>query len=839
MKSVFLWRLIAATVGMVLLLGSLAGIALRAIDDADRFEQMANASFEARAELTVIDNASREIEAWLRAHIRGAMVARENMVAASSRLTSALTNMERLAASNAEQQQRVSQLRPLIQSYLEQAAAIIALPSDPTVLPERSAMVAKALVTRDKALEIVRLLNAMEQQQVEQQDERASGSFWLTRLTLIVGTLLAIGALICAVVLIRNAFEARLGTVHRLAEQTRLLRTTIDTMAQGIAVFDTDNRLTLWNEHFLQLMALDAREVAVGDTFHTLVHRTVGRGRMTTARADTIVARATSKLRERQPWTDEIPLEDGRTIETRRVPLPDGSWVATYLDITERKQLDRVKNEFVSTVSHELRTPLTSIRGSLGLVVGGMLEGIPPRVVPLLQIAYANCERLVRLINDILDIEKIESGRLALDLKPQTVAPLIAQAISANDGYFQQFGVQCDFSDNAPESVARVDSDRFIQVMNNLLSNAAKFSPSGSRIEVSLERRGYKLRISVKDKGPGIPEAFRSKIFGRFAQADPSDTRRKGGSGLGLSITKAIVDNMNGDIAFVSQTGEGTTFHVDFPEWVEPEHVPAPLPVVDGLPKLLVIEDEPDTARVIALLLEQGGFSCDIAYDAEMARDRLRTRKYAGVTLDLGLPDENGVQFLRELRADPQTQDLPAIVVSGKASEGRRLVNGGVVGVLDWIDKPIDRDRLLRAARIAASKAEGRLPHLLHVEADDETRRAIAALFAGHVVPVPAASVAAARRLLANNGFDLVLLNLHMEHAESLLPDITPETPLILSSAAEADDAVASRVGAALIRSRMTNDAVLSAIRNILDRSQQPDTTGSAATPTSETNHAA
>src|SRR5262245_60302212 len=170
MKPVFLWRLIAATIGMVILLVSLAVVALRAIDDADRYEQLANNAFEARAELTIIDNASREIEAWLRAHIRGAMVAHDNLAAASSRLTTALATLEPLIVGNPEQQKRIHQVRPLIQSYLQQASVIIALPADPALLAERMAMVAEANAVRDRALELARLMNATEQQLLEQRD---------------------------------------------------------------------------------------------------------------------------------------------------------------------------------------------------------------------------------------------------------------------------------------------------------------------------------------------------------------------------------------------------------------------------------------------------------------------------------------------------------------------------------------------------------------------------------------------------------------------------------------------------------------------------------------------
>lgn len=236
-------------------------------------------------------------------------------------------------------------------------------------------------------------------------------------------------------------------------------------------------------------------------------------------------------------------------------------------DITELKRIDRMKNEFVSTVSHELRTPLTSIRGSLGLISGGVAGELPKAIKSLVEIAKNNCERLIRLINDILDIEKIEAGKIKLNLQIVELKPLMVQTLAVNEGFgvARNVSLHLHFPDDSLKIHA--DSDRLTQVITNLLSNAMKFSPADGVVEVHVSRAGLGVRVEVRDQGPGIPHEFHSRIFQKFSQADSSDARQKGGTGLGLSISRAIVELLGGRIGFDSQTDVGTTFFFELPEW--------------------------------------------------------------------------------------------------------------------------------------------------------------------------------------------------------------------------------------------------------------------------------
>jgi signal transduction histidine kinase len=235
--------------------------------------------------------------------------------------------------------------------------------------------------------------------------------------------------------------------------------------------------------------------------------------------------------------------------------------------LDQQRKMERLKNEFISVVSHELRTPLTSIHGALNLVVTGVVGELPPQARQLVEVAYRNSQRLARLVDDILDLQKIESGAMAFHLRPVGLRPLLEQAVEANQAYAQRLGVELVLAETPATAVVYADSDRLMQVMSNLLSNAAKFSPRGQSVRVAAETREGTIVVTITDHGPGIPDEFRERIFQKFAQADSSTTREKGGTGLGLSITKAIVERLGGTIGFETGPQAGTTFHFELPEW--------------------------------------------------------------------------------------------------------------------------------------------------------------------------------------------------------------------------------------------------------------------------------
>ncbi|WP_160770004.1 ATP-binding protein [Alteraurantiacibacter buctensis] len=329
------------------------------------------------------------------------------------------------------------------------------------------------------------------------------------------------------------------------------------------------------------------------------------------------------------------------------VQLETGTtFVAIVRDTTERKRVEQMKSEFVSTVSHELRTPLTSIAGSLGLVAGGAAGEIPEKAARLIQIARDNCDRLVRLINDILDLEKLESGRMEIKLQPVSLRSFLPQAVQANIGYAQQFGVTLELGPVTDDAFVMADPDLLMQVMTNILSNAAKFSLPGEPVDISVTSLDRRWRIDVTDRGPGIPGEFATRIFGKFAQAEATDSRKKGGTGLGLSIVREILNRIGGEVSFDSVEDQGTTFHVDLPRHA---HV-GRISISDQSDfSVLHVEDDPDVLDLIENALA-GRYSLQSAKTLEEARGILEHFRFDVAIVDFALPDGSGHELLPLLR---------------------------------------------------------------------------------------------------------------------------------------------------------------------------------------------
>lgn len=260
----------------------------------------------------------------------------------------------------------------------------------------------------------------------------------------------------------------------------------------------------------------------------------------------------------------EVPVEMAATVMEGK----DGRvYIISIRDQSEAQRLERMKSEFVSTVSHELRTPLTAIQGSLGLIAGGVAGPVSDRMEEMLKIATSNCERLVFLVNDILDLEKIELGRMTFNIVKLPLAAVIAEAIELNESYAAGFNIALVLKGSvAPELCLHADKQRLIQVFTNLIANAAKFSPPGEvvSIETSTVKDGA-VRIGIRDHGPGVPQDMREQVFEKFVQVEGVEAQRKGGSGLGLSISKAIVEAFGGKIGVECPTEGGSLFYIEMP----------------------------------------------------------------------------------------------------------------------------------------------------------------------------------------------------------------------------------------------------------------------------------
>lgn len=232
----------------------------------------------------------------------------------------------------------------------------------------------------------------------------------------------------------------------------------------------------------------------------------------------------------------------------------------------ELAELDRLKSEFVSSVSHELRTPITAIRGSLGLLHAGAAGALPESAAKLVGIAESSCERLVRLVNDILDVEKIASGKVEFRLVDSDLVALARQAIEAMEGYAAQREVKLRLEPAPREAGVRADPDRVLQVLTNLISNATRFSPAGATVELSIAASDGAHRLAVRDHGPGVAPQFRARLFQSFAQADSAGARAADSTGLGLAISKSIVERLGGRIGFEPAAGGGALFFFELPD---------------------------------------------------------------------------------------------------------------------------------------------------------------------------------------------------------------------------------------------------------------------------------
>jgi PAS domain S-box-containing protein len=377
-------------------------------------------------------------------------------------------------------------------------------------------------------------------------------------------------------------------------------------------------------------------------------------------------------------------------------------------DITERKEIERLKNEFVSIVSHELRTPLTSIRGSLGLMEGGAVGEMPPKARDLLRIARQNADRLIRLINDILDLEKIESGKIQLQIERLEPREVVESTVAELRGMALLYKVSLEMQVQAADAIAG-DRDRVIQVLTNLLSNAIKFSPEGGTVTVELASGspGF-LRCAVRDRGQGIPPEARERLFNRFEQLEPANTRRRGGTGLGLAISRSLVDQQGGRIGVDSTPGQGSTFWFELPLVPLPNASDSMAASLDAQPGVLVVEDDPAIARVLGIMLRRDGHQVTTASSLAEARRALAQNRPSVILLDIKLPDGSGFDLLDELAPGTRLEGVPVVVLSGVDPGFEQRPRSS--RVKEWLNKPFAEKELLRALRDAIGAATSAVP---------------------------------------------------------------------------------------------------------------------------------
>ena len=471
---------------------------------------------------------------------------------------------------------------------------------------------------------------------------------------------------------LRRGLEQRVreqtADLSRLARQTEVLLTSV---GDGIYGVDHDGRVTFVNPSGAAALGYDAGELhdrPAHDTFHApaedgtpfpwsgcYINDAIRHGVVASAEEDMYVR------------------ADGTTfpVEITASPLVDDDVVrgavVVFRDVTQRREVDRMKSEFLSVVSHELRTPLTSIRGSLGLLAGGKLGDLPPRADSLVGIALQSSERLTRLINDLLDIERIQSGTKPMEIEAIDACQLLAAAAHAIEGLATSTKVRVELGDCSGRVLA--DEDRVMQTLTNLLGNAIKYSEPGDVVLMDAAERDDHVLFRVRDQGRGIPSDKLETIFERFEQVDSSDARQKGGTGLGLAISRGIVERHGGRIWAESELGSGTTILFTLPS--------SPVSRTGGERRvngngsgpgrgrgsILLIGGDGELARSISPLLTGEGLDIVHASSAAEAVERGRQLRPRAVVLDLERPDD-GAAVVAELRRERALADATLLVYS-------------------------------------------------------------------------------------------------------------------------------------------------------------------------------
>ncbi|MEA2571473.1 MAG: hypothetical protein QOI24_3474 [Acidobacteriota bacterium] len=424
--------------------------------------------------------------------------------------------------------------------------------------------------------------------------------------------------------------------------------------------------------------------------------------------------------------------------------------VVTFRDITERHEIERLKSQFVATVSHELRTPLTSIRGALGLLSGGLLGSVSPKGQRMLEIAVSNTDRLVRLINDILDVERIDSQPMKMAGAVVDAFDLMKRAAESVQSIADVAGVRV-VVEPATVSIAG-DADRIIQTLTNLVGNAIKFSPRDTTVTVSAGASGDKCTFRVADEGRGLPADKLEMIFERFQQVDASDSRDKGGSGLGLAICRSIVIAHGGRIWAEKNEPAGSVFQFTIPLAI------AQAPGVEANGRTLLVCQESDSAMPgIVRMLEGEGFQVLRCFESEVTARVAETRPDA-VVLDLASNGGHGWQVVEALKSDPETRDVPIVVATMQSPESWEHY---AAAVASWVRQPFGCRDLLDAVTEACSG-----PSILVVEDDPDLAKVLTAILQRHGI----------RTLHAANGRDAVELCRQCEPSlivlDLILPDI-------------------------------------------------------------------
>jgi PAS domain S-box-containing protein len=395
-------------------------------------------------------------------------------------------------------------------------------------------------------------------------------------------------------------------------------------------------------------------------------------------------------------------------------------FVGTIRDITDKQAADRAKKHFIATVSHELRTPLTAIQGALGMISTGVLGSVPGKIDGLINVALNNTKRLVLLVNDLLDLEKLDSSEMRFDYSEQALSEIVGNAYYSNIPYADKYNIELNLTGKGRGLNVWADAKRLEQVITNLLSNAIKFSPENGVVTINFYNKNGVARVEVSDKGKGIPEDFQKIIFKRFSQADNSDAREKGGTGLGLAISKVIVENHSGKIGFDSKKGQGTVFYFELPVYHKQPITKVELNEDYLNSKILIVEDVNPQADLLSKHIGGYGFKPIAVGSIAQARNQMHSSPIDVLIIDLDSVDfDKSIKLVENLRLSKTREKFPIVFLSEEIELYKSRSVSIRYEVNLWLEKPFTLGQFLTLLDETIMPAKFNKPKVLIINNDD------------------------------------------------------------------------------------------------------------------------
>jgi PAS domain S-box-containing protein len=512
-------------------------------------------------------------------------------------------------------------------------------------------------------------------------------------------------------------------------EEAAKSQSVLESIADGVLVLDHNGRVLLVNPAAEELLGFSGIALEGQHFRHMLglgetpVHRELARSLYSELRKKMEADADAALVPE-----GSVRLEaETRVLAVNIAPLivtlgSTPGLVAALRDITREAEVERLKNEFISTVSHELRTPMTSIKGYTDLLFLGMAGGLTDTQRNFLKIIKSNADRLTALVNDILDISRIETGRMRLNIESLDLAETIGQVVVSFEEQYRDKDLTLRWEEPRELPQIRGDAARVTQVLSNLLANAWQYTPDGGAVTLSVVPRDAFMQVDVVDSGIGISSDDADRIFDRFYRADHPVVQEAEGSGLGLSIVKMFVEMLGGEIWVESQLGVGSKFSFTIPLASAEMPVPPPdllgselAPGMGHRPKILVVEDDRDLALLLRRQLESEGYRVLLATKGEDALWLAREAQPQLITLDIMLPDVDGFTVLEQLKENPLTSGIPVVIVSVLTDAEK----GYALGAVDYVVKPFEEPELLEVVQNALLSLGESAPHRIVVADDD------------------------------------------------------------------------------------------------------------------------